>query len=217
MTSEFESRLTDRARRAGLSLPSEFSVRAERFYNLLKKWNATTNLTALELDGCPDASLDRLFIEPLLAGALVSNDPALLCVDIGSGGGSPAIPFALTHPLVRMLMVESVGKKAAFLREAVRVVGLQRTEVNHARFEDLASELTHTIDLVLIRGVKITKGLSKALQSGLKQDGRLFAFGASGDIAEFNWRQTDERQLSLERTDENTLQIYRVDRNNLHP
>jgi len=210
VTSEFESRLTDRALRAGLSLPSDFCVRSERFYNLLKKWNATTNLTGLELEGYPDASLDRVFIEPLLAGALVPNDADLLCVDIGSGGGSPAIPFALTHSLARVLMVESVGKKAAFLREAVRVVGLQRAEVNHARFEDVVSELTHTIDLVLIRGVRITRGLSEALQSGLKQDGRLFAFGASSDIAEFGWRKTDERSLSLEPADENILQIFQV-------
>lgn len=212
MKSEFESRLTDRARQAGLRLPPDFAAGAEGFYNLLKKWNATTNLTALQLDGYPDSSLDRLFIEPLLAGELVPNDAALLCVDIGSGGGSPAIPFGLTHPLVRMLMVESVGKKAAFLREAVRVVGLQRAEVNHARFQDLVSELPNAIDLVLIRGVKITRGLTNALQSTLKRDGRLFAFGASRDVTKLNWRLADERQLSDESTDENTLLIFQVDR-----
>ena len=209
-SSDFESRLKVRAEHAGLSLPANFASRAELFYELLKKWNAATNLTALPLDGYPDHSLDRLFIEPLLAAEVIPSNSARLCVDIGSGGGSPAIPFALAHPAVQMLMVESVGKKATFLREAVRVVGLTQAEVRNARFEDVVSELTHTIDLVLIRGVRITRGLSEALQSGLKPDGRLFAFGASSDIAEFGWRKTDERSLSLEPADENILQIFQV-------
>lgn len=206
-SSDFESRLKVRAEHAGLSLPANFASRAELFYELLKKWNAATNLTALPLDGYPDHSLDRLFIEPLLAAEVIPSNSAQLCVDIGSGGGSPAIPFALAHPAVRMLMVESVGKKATFLREAVRVVGLPQAEVRNARFEDVVSEFRHAIDLVLIRGVRITASLSSALQDGLKPDGKLLAFGATSEIVEFNWRLTHERQLS----DENALLILEID------
>jgi 16S rRNA G527 N7-methylase RsmG len=105
-----------------------------------------------------------------------------------------------------MLMVEAVGKKAAFLREAVRVVGLQSAEVKHGRFEDLAPGLEQTIDLLLVRGVRLTKELSIAMQLGLRTGGKLFAFGASREIAEFNWRLSRERSLS----DGNALLIFEV-------
>ena len=204
--SAFESRLIERARHAGLNLPRDFAAPAERFYDLLRKWNASTNLTALPLDGYPDGSIDRLLIEPLQAAELVAGDSARFCVDVGSGGGSPAIPFAIARPSVRMLMVEAVGKKAAFLREAVRLVGLPSVEVRHARFENIAPELEQTIDLLLIRGVKLTKDLSRAMQLGLKKDGKLFAFGGSRDTAEFAWRLTDERSLSVG----NALLVFEV-------
>jgi len=202
--SAFETRLIERARHAGLNLPGDFAAPAERFYNLLRKWNASTNLTALPLEGYPVASIDRLLIEPLQAAEFVRADSAPFCVDVGSGGGSPAIPFAIARPLTRMLMVEAIAKKAAFLREAVRVVGLQSVEVKHGRFEMIAPELEQTIDVLLVRGVRLTKDLSRAMQLGLKKNGKLFAFGGSRDIGEFNWRLTAEHPLS----DGNALLIF---------
>jgi 16S rRNA (guanine527-N7)-methyltransferase len=191
-----------------LSLPADFAARAESFYHLLRKWNSTTNLTSLPIEGYADESIDRLLIEPLIAAELIPNKSALFCVDVGSGGGSPAIPFALARPLVRLLMVESIAKKAAFLREAVRTIQLPQAVVKHARFEDLALELKHTIDVVLIRGVRITSGLSKSLQLGLKSDGKLFAFGTSPDLPHVNWRLTSQRSLS----GQSTLLTFQVQR-----
>ena len=188
-----------------MSLPADFVARAQSFYELLRKWNSTTNLTALPLEGYANESIDRLLIEPLIAAELIPNESAF-CVDVGSGGGSPAIPFVLARPLVRLLMVESTAKKAAFLREAVRTIQLQQAEVKQARFEDVAAELKHTIDFLLIRGVRITPNLSKSLQLGLKKDGKLFAFGTSPDLPQFNWRLTNQRQLA----GPSALQIFQV-------
>jgi 16S rRNA (guanine527-N7)-methyltransferase len=61
-------------------------------------------------------------------------------VDLGSGGGVPGIPLALALPDVRFTLIEAVGKKCAFLREAVALLGLgERVEVACARSEELTA------------------------------------------------------------------------------
>ena len=66
-----------------------------------------------------DETFDRLLIEPLIASRyLPSTDCSV--IDVGSGGGSPAIPLKLAMPGISLRMVESKTRKAAFLREAVR-------------------------------------------------------------------------------------------------
>jgi len=91
---DFESRLRSRLEHVGLSAEPHFLRAAERYYSLLGRWNATTNLTALALEDFPARTLDRLFVEPLQAAELVEDSP-LACVDVGSGGGSPS--FCQSH------------------------------------------------------------------------------------------------------------------------
>jgi len=61
-----------------------------KYYELLERWNRTINLTSLRNR---DAAMDRLLIEPIAASTFLPNRPRLM--DIGSGGGSPAIPLAI--------------------------------------------------------------------------------------------------------------------------
>jgi 16S rRNA (guanine527-N7)-methyltransferase len=75
---------------------------------------------------------------------------------LGSGGGSPAIPLKIARPGLAFVLVESRGKKCAFLREAVRSLGLSDVQVEHCRFGDLPArrpDLAGGADLVTIRGV----------------------------------------------------------------
>lgn len=178
-TSEFESTLRKQADRAQLSISSDFVARAECYYNLLMRWSKRTNLTSLPLDGYPAKSIDRLLVEPLKAAELVPLDARLVCFDIGSGGGSPAIPFALARPLSRLVMVESTAKKTAFLREAVRAVELIDAEVITARVEDVSASRRGSADLILSRGVLLSEAVCEALSELLGPRGRLFVFGGS--------------------------------------
>jgi len=203
-TSTFEYELRRRAEVAGLSLPIDFAIRAERYYELLQHWNKTTNLTALPLNGYPAKSLDRLLIEPLHAAELLPDNLPFHCLDVGSGGGSPAIPVAIARPLVKMSMVESVAKKSAFLREAVRLVALQGAEVVTARAEELVSSHHDTFDLILIRAVSVNHKLSNALEEMLKPGGKLFVFGGSPEFGGSVWRLNQRRQLSQD----NELQVF---------
>lgn len=156
MTSdEFASRLQSRAGAAGLRLDPELTPRLETYYRLLRTWNQKINLTALNLSQLPDSAVDRLFIEPLAAAQRVKT--GLRVLDVGSGGGSPAIPFALGSRAAALTMVESRSRKSVFLREAARAIGLPSVEVLTSRFDEVAGTpgVAGRFDVVTVRAVKI--------------------------------------------------------------
>ncbi len=101
------------------------------YLDLLVKWNARTNLTAIR---SPHEIVTRHFGESLFAARHLGNPRTLL--DFGSGAGFPGLPIALLRPEIHVTLAESQNKKASFLREAVRSVGL-KVEVWSRRAEDL--------------------------------------------------------------------------------
>lgn len=180
---EFQDKLARRARRAAVSLDPELAERLEAYFQLLSKWNTKINLTSLDLtDVAPDA-LDRLLIEPLVA---VKHVPpvAVRMLDVGSGGGSPAIPMVLALPRLQLVMVESKTRKSVFLREAVRALDLAGVEVATARFEELLArpELHEAHDLVTIRAVRLETRTLMTLQAFIKPGGLAFLFRAAATM-----------------------------------
>ena len=110
---ETAERLRTRAKALGVTVPPDAEARLVTYFDLLFRWNAKINLTSLT---APDAAIDRLLLEPLAAAEELPRNPDL--IDLGSGGGSPAIPLALALEARRLVMVESKTRKAAFLAEA---------------------------------------------------------------------------------------------------
>jgi 16S rRNA (guanine527-N7)-methyltransferase len=151
----------------------------EIYFNLLIRWSARMNLTALALDGLPDKTLDRLFIEPLGAARYVVKSP-IAWLDIGSGGGSPAIPLKVLRKQARLTMVESKARKAAFLREVVRALELRGADVQNSRFEELSDprSASAVVDLVTVRAVKADDELLALCRAALRLDGELMLFQA---------------------------------------
>jgi 16S rRNA (guanine527-N7)-methyltransferase len=174
---EFQERVVRRARRVGVSVSPELGARLEIYYRLLAAWNTKINLTGLDLGDPSPETLDRLLIEPLAAARQVPT-AATRMIDIGSGGGSPALPLALACPAVRLLMVESKTRKSVFLREAVRALGLQGADVATARFEELLArpDLHETHDLLTIRAVRVESRVLMNLQAFVKPGGHIFLF-----------------------------------------
>src|SRR5215831_3697610 len=119
---EFKERLFRRAKRADVSVPVALIDRLWIYFQLLTKWNAKINLTGLDLDDPTPEAIDRLLIEPLVAAS--HGEGARSLIDIGSGGGSPALPLALCLGNLRLAMIEVKTRKSVFLREAARELGL---------------------------------------------------------------------------------------------
>jgi 16S rRNA (guanine527-N7)-methyltransferase len=176
---EFRARLIERAGHAGVDIPTDASALLEQYFVLLRKWNETINLTALRLREPSDEALDRLLIEPLGAAPLIDNRPAPW-FDLGSGGGSPAIPLKIVRPRLQLTMVESRSRKAAFLHEAIRVLALEDAAVETVRFERLVDETgrANSAQLVTVRAVKIDGELLDTSRRLLAPGGMLILFGS---------------------------------------
>ena len=188
---EFSERLAKRARKANVTLDAQAAESLGAYFRLLEFWNEKVNLTAFSLKDAPDEAIDRLLIEPLVAarhlhgshgqghGPQLGPHPRLL--DIGSGGGSPAIPLKIAIPSLHLLMVESKTRKSAFLREAVRHLNLADTAVETVRAEDLLTrpELHESQDLVSVRAVRMEQKLLTSIQAFLRLGGRILLFRTS--------------------------------------
>jgi 16S rRNA (guanine527-N7)-methyltransferase len=130
------ARLNELLTAAGLEQVDEpLAAQFETYLSLILRWNARTNLTAVRDE---EGIISRHLIESIIVARETPDDVSTL-LDLGSGAGLPGIPIALCRPGIAVTLAESQGKKAAFLREAVRSLGLS-TKVHAARAETLAEK-----------------------------------------------------------------------------
>ncbi len=104
---------------------------------LLARWNATYNLTAIRdpREMLAKHLLDSLAMQPFVRGLHT-------LADLGTGPGLPGIPLAIATPSLQVTLVESNGKKARFLREAVRQLKLSNVQVAETRIEAFRPDAT---------------------------------------------------------------------------
>jgi len=179
----FRELLEQRAEAADLSLNPVLEDRLGAYFRLLAHWNTRINLTSLSLEPPTAQSIDRLFIEPLVAASLVKPNVSVW-FDLGSGGGSPAVPLQLARPAQRLIMVESRERKAAFLREVIRELPLPGAEVEVSRIESVAAEPHNAgmADLITVRAVRMEASLIGWIQTLLRFGGQAVLFGAETSI-----------------------------------
>lgn len=152
---------------AELGLPDAgLAPRLLAYLELLSQWNRAYNLTAIR-DPAQMVTLhllDSLAIAPHVAGRVA---------DIGTGPGLPGIPLALNDPSLRVSLVETAGKKARFLREAVRQLGLTQVTVHACRAEDVPESGQH--DQLIARALASLDGILTLGGHLLRPGGRLLA------------------------------------------
>lgn len=135
------------------------------YMQMLQQWNTTYNLTALRdpQDMLSHHLADCLTVLSPLARHLADAklaQPRLL--DVGSGGGLPGVVLAIARPDVSVTCVDTVGKKAAFIRQVAAQLKLPNLKAEHARVEQLKGQY----DLITSRAfasledfVSLTRGL----------------------------------------------------------
>ena len=121
----------------GLGLGDDQAAQLLAYLDLLLKWNKVYNLTALRE---PDQVLTHHVLDCLaVIRPMADRLPALTTVlDVGAGGGLPAVVIALTCPHIQVTAVDTVAKKAAFIQTAAHSLGLSNLKGVHARVEDVS-------------------------------------------------------------------------------
>ena len=130
----------------GLALDPDQQTRVLAYLDLLARWNRVYNLTAIRDPGqmLVQHLLDSLAVVPVL-DRWFPLDPArtgLSLLDVGSGAGLPGLMIALARPTWQVDMVEPVGKKSAFIQQAIGELGLGHARSLGARAEQLSLPAT---------------------------------------------------------------------------
>src|SRR4051812_6616413 len=120
----------------------------KRLRGLILAANERLNLTRITEEG---PFLEKYLLDSLLGLEGAPGDASW--VDVGSGGGFPGLAIAVARPGARVLLVEAIQKKAAFLAEAARALGLEKVEVAAERAEDAARTRRDSFDRAAIRAV----------------------------------------------------------------
>jgi len=158
--------------RAGLQLGQSSLEALWSYVELLVRWNRRINLTGFSFETNAEAAIERLLREPLAAARIAR--PARRILDVGSGSGSPAIPFFLGFGRAsELVLVESRAKKAVFLREALHATGIRGTVVAD-RFEQLV--VPELFDAVTVRAVAANGPLWELVERVLGSGGRVYWF-----------------------------------------
>lgn len=123
-------------------------LQIQRYIEILLAWNEKVNLTAIR---DPLEILYRHFCESMYASVAVPVENGRLA-DVGSGGGFPGLPLKIIKPNLRVFLVESNLKKATFLAEVIRDLGLNDAQVLVRRYEELNEEVA-PLDYVCSRAL----------------------------------------------------------------
>ena len=141
----------------------------------LLRWNARINLTAAR-------SIDQLVAEHFIdafALARKLEQPARV-IDVGSGGGLPAIPLALLRPRLTVELCEPIAKKSAFLRTVIRELALgERATVQVARGEAVAAARPRAFDAAISRATLAPEKWLALAERLVRPGGRIFALTAA--------------------------------------
>ena len=176
-----------------------------KFYTFaaeLKKWSRKINLTAITAD--EDIAVKH-FLDSLTALKVVGPKGRLL--DIGSGGGFPAIPLKIVCHGLHVTSVDAVEKKVIFQRQAARLLGLHGFEALHARGEELAAHHAGSFDWVVSRAFSDIPTFVRIALPLIKEGGKIVAMKGRGGreeaetvtsaLAELKVRVTDVVEFRL--------------------
>lgn len=163
---------------AGISVDERALAVMDTHFELLMRWNRKVNLTAIR---DPEQVLRRHFVESLHLTRYLNFGPGLL-YDMGSGAGFPGLPLKAAHPQVKLVMVESSQKKAAFLKEVIRTAGLESARVETQRVEKMVERSeVELADWITMRAVGQVEEMLRLFRRLLVVHGQVALFLGAED------------------------------------
>ena len=161
-------------------LPPDTYSRLEALDRLLRRWSSKLDLIGFKTE---EERIRRYFAEPLAASEALPRKGRAL--DIGSGGGSPGLPFAIVRPELSWTLLEPRLRRRLFLEEASRELGLENVLVREERFAS-ALRLASGTDLAAIstRGVRLSRPEIEKVVDALSTGGRFLWLGGADRLRE---------------------------------
>jgi 16S rRNA (guanine527-N7)-methyltransferase len=168
----------------GLQVSADKQEKLIAYLLLINKWNAVHNLTAVRdpQEMVTLHLLDSLSVLPHIQKADMSEAKYLL--DVGSGAGLPSIPLAICLPELQVTAIDSVQKKASFMRQAKGELGLSNFHVEAGRVEELKKD--HAFDVIISRAFSEVSLFIKLTKHLLAPDGQWLAMKGVEPVAELD-------------------------------
>lgn len=159
----------------------------EKYYELLIFYNSKFNITAITER---EEVIKKHFIDSVLGVDRISGN---MLIDIGSGGGFPAIPIKIMKEDISLTMIEATGKKCEFLKTVAKELNLENVFVINGRAEDLAKkdEYREKYDICTARAVARLNTLMEYCMPFVKENGIFLSY--KGDAKE----ELDESQNAI--------------------
>lgn len=168
----------------GLEISVDKQEKLIAYLLLIHKWNMVHNLTAVRdpQEMVTLHLLDSLSVLPYIQKADMSEAKYLL--DVGAGAGLPSIPLAICLPELQVTAIDSVQKKASFMRQAKGELGLANFHVEAGRVEELKKN--HTFDVIISRAFSEISLFIKLTKHLLAPDGQWLAMKGVEPLAELD-------------------------------
>ncbi|WP_296835053.1 16S rRNA (guanine(527)-N(7))-methyltransferase RsmG [Marvinbryantia sp.] len=147
-------------REMGIDLSEKQFLQFEKYYELLTEWNSFMNLTAITEH---EEVLKKHFLDSLSIVKAVKMEDIHTVMDIGTGAGFPGIPLKISYPHLKVVLLDSLGKRVKFLNHVINELGLEDISAIHGRAEDFArqAEYREQFDLCVSRAVANLSSLSE--------------------------------------------------------
>ena len=161
-----------------INITEEQLKKFEKYYDLLVFYNEKFNITAITEK---EEVYKKHFVDSLLGVDKVCGQTL---IDIGSGGGFPAIPIKIVKEDISLTMLEATGKKCEFLKTVVKELDLKNVTVINGRAEDIAKkeEYREVFDVCTARAVARLNSLCEYCMPFVKVNGTFVAY--KGDATE---------------------------------
>jgi len=185
--------IVHRAEIAGLSLTEKAALQLRAHARAVLEANDLLHLTSIT---DPESFIERHLGEAFEGAALLPGALRGTLLDLGSGNGYPGIPVAVTCPGLTPVLVEASSKKAAFLREALRVAGLERGRVIDRRV-DREQDL-RDVDGVRVLVTRAMGGWDRIvprLHAKIATDGWILVWAGGDAVAKMSGRRWDRFEL----------------------
>ena len=165
----------------GVTLNTHQLSLLDRYQRELEDWNTRFNLTAIQE---PEKVRVKHFLDSFSSYLLIKNTPQKKIIDIGTGAGLPGIPLKILLPGARLVLLESVAKKTAFLKQLVDRLGLEYVEILTGRAEDMAHQANfrERFDLAVSRAVGSLSTIAELALPFCHQEGGIFIAPKKGQI-----------------------------------